>query len=71
MTPYLAKLRLRGYETLHPQPPSKPSKPILPVVAHEDTTAERGFEGFEGDRSRCFSVEQTPFRRLCRAFEQT
>ena len=69
MNPYLAKLRARDQEKRHPQEPSKPSKPILPVVAHGDTTAERGFEGFEGDRSRCFSVEQTPFRRLCRIFE--
>jgi hypothetical protein len=69
MNPYLAKLRARSHEKHHPQEPSKPSKPILPVVAHGDTTAERGFEGFEGDRSRCFSVKQTLLGRLCRTFE--
>lgn len=69
MNPYLVKLRARDHETLHPQAPSKPSKPILPVVAHGNTTAERGFEGFEGDQSRCFSVEQTHLGRLCRTFE--
>jgi len=70
MNPYLVKLRARNHEKRYPQEPSKPSKPILPVVAHGDTTAEGGFEGFEGDRSRCFSVEQTPLGRLCRTFEQ-
>ena len=69
MNPYLAKLRARDQAKGHPQEPSKPSKPILPVVAHADTTAERGFEGFEGDRSRCFSVKQTLLGPLCRIFE--
>jgi hypothetical protein len=69
MNPYFAKLRARNHETLHPQAPSKPSKPILSVVAHADTTAERGIEGFEGDRSRCFSVEQTLFGRFSRTLE--
>jgi hypothetical protein len=58
MNPYLAKLRARDHETGHPQAPSKPSK--------------LGFEGFEGDRSRCISetawipnaVEDTPFVRV-------
>ena len=66
MNPYLARLRVTSQQKRHPQEPSKPSKPILPVVAHGDTTAERGFEGFEGDRSRCF---QTLLGRLCRTFE--
>jgi hypothetical protein len=65
MNPYLVKLKARSHEKRHSQEPSKPSKPILPVVAYGDTTAERGFEGFEGDRSRCFSVEQIPLGRLC------
>jgi hypothetical protein len=70
MNPYLAKLRARDQATSHPQEPSKPSKPIMPVVTRGDTTSERGFEGFEGNRSRCFSAEQTPLGRLCRTFEQ-
>jgi hypothetical protein len=70
MNPYLAKLRARNHETLHPQAHSKPSKPTSPVVPHGNTTAERRFEGFEGDRSRCLSVEQIPLGRLCRTFEQ-
>jgi len=70
MNRYLAKLRARSHEKRHSQEPSKPSKPILRVVAHGDTTAEKGFEGFEGDRSRCFSVEQTPLGRLCRTFKR-
>jgi hypothetical protein len=71
MNPYLAKLRARDQATSHPQEPSKPSKPIMPVVTRGDTTAGRGFEGFEGDRSRCFlRAEQTLLGRLCRTFEQ-
>jgi hypothetical protein len=70
MNPYLVRLRATDYETLHPQAPSKPSKPILPVVAYCNTTTDMGFEGFEGDRSRRFSAEQTPLGRLCRTFEQ-
>ena len=70
MNPYLVKLRARDHEKRHPQEPSKPSKPILPVVAKRDTTAETGFEGFEGDRSRYFSVEQTPLGRLWRISEK-
>ncbi len=73
MNPYLAKLRARDQEKRHPQEPSKPSKPIVPVVTGGDTTAERGFEGFEGDQDRCFSgneeLEQTPLLRLRRIFE--
>ena len=55
MNPYLAKLRAWDQETSHPQEPSKPSKPAVPVVTHGDTTAEKGFEGFEGHQNRCFS----------------
>ena len=77
MNPYLAKLRARDQETRHPEEPSKPSKLIVPVVAHGITTAERGFEGFEGDRGRRSSdnerasgaVEQTLPDRFCRTFE--
>lgn len=73
MNPYLAKLRARDQETRHPQELSKPSKPIVQVVTHGDTTAGRGFEGFEGDRDRRFSgnerLEQTPLHRLCRTLE--
>ena len=73
MNPYLAKLRARDQEKRHPQEPSKPSKPAIPVVTGGDTTAERGFDGFEGDQDRCFSgnegLEQTPLHRLCRTFE--
>jgi len=69
MNPYLAKLRARSLEKRHPQEPSKPSKPVLPVVPHGNTTAEGRFEGFEGDRSRCFSVKQTLLGRLCRTLE--
>jgi hypothetical protein len=57
MNPYLAKLKAID-ETHHPPGPSKPSKPILLVVAHGNTTAERGFEGFEGDGSRRFSENE-------------
>src|SRR5262249_44314517 len=68
MNPYLAKLRARD-ETHHPHEPSKPSKPIVTDVTHADTTAERSFEGFEGERSRRFfhnevivdATEQWPF----------
>jgi len=73
MNPYLAKLRARHQEKRHPQEPSKPSKPAIPVVTGGDTTAERGFESFEGDQDRCFSgnegLEQTPLLRLRRTFE--
>ena len=73
MNPYLAKLRARHQEKRHPEEPSKPSKPAIPVVTGGDTTAERGFESFEGDQDRCFSgnegLEQTPLHRLCRTFE--
>ena len=73
MNPYLAKLRARDRETSHPQEPSKPSKPIMPVVPLGDTTAEKGFGGFEGDGDRCFSRnergEQTPAGGFCRTFE--
>ena len=69
MNPYLAKLRMTSQEKRHPQEPSKPSKPIAPVVAHGDTTVENGFEGFEGDRSRCLSIEQIPLGRFCLAIE--
>jgi hypothetical protein len=69
MNPYLAKLRVTSQENRHPQDPSKPSKPIARVVANGDTTAETGFEGFEGDRSRCLSIEQTPSGRFCLTIE--
>jgi hypothetical protein len=69
MNAYLAKLRVTSQEKRHPQEPSKPSKPIAPVVAHGDTTAEKGFEGFEGDRSRCLSIEQIQLGRFCRTIE--
>ena len=70
MNPYLARLQaMRNPEKHQPEDLSKPSKPMLPVAAHGDTTAERGFEGFEGDRSRCFSVKQTLLGRLCRTSE--
>jgi hypothetical protein len=55
MNPCLVMLRARDQATRHPQEPSKPSKPIMPVVTDGDTTAEKGFEGFEGDRDRDFS----------------
>jgi hypothetical protein len=75
MNPYLAKLRARDQEKRHPQEPSKPSKPIVPVVTGGDTTAERGFEGFEGDQDRCFSgnkarIEKTSLDRLHRTLER-
>ena len=75
MNPYLAKLRARSHEKRHPQEPSKPSKRVVPVVTGRDTTAEGGFEGFEGDQDRCFSgnegLKQTPLYllRLRRTFE--
>ena len=69
MNPYLARLRVTSQEKRHPQEPSKPSKPIAPVVARGDTTVENGFEGFEGDRSRCLSIEQIPLGRFCLAIE--
>jgi len=63
MNRYLAKLRAGSLEKRNSQEPSKHSKPVLPVVPHGNTTAEGGFEGFESDRSRRFSVKQT---LLCR-----
>jgi hypothetical protein len=69
MNPYLARLRVTSQEKRHPQEPSKPSKPIAPVVAHGNTTAENGFEGFEGDRSRCLSTEQAPLGCFCLTIE--
>jgi hypothetical protein len=77
MNPYLAKLRARDQESRHPEEPSKPSKPMVPVVTHGVTTAERGFDGFEGDRGGDFSgnegatgaVDQTPLDCLCHTFE--
>jgi hypothetical protein len=75
MNPYLAKLRARDEEKRHPQEPSKPSEPIVPVVTGRNTTAERGFEGFEGDQDRCFSgnkarIEKTSLDRLHRPLER-
>jgi hypothetical protein len=74
MNPCLVMLRARDQATRHPQEPSKPSKPIMPVVTDGDTTAEKGFEGFEGDRDRDFSgnepatkaAEQITLHRLWR-----
>jgi hypothetical protein len=76
MNPYLAKLREKEEDKPYPEEPSKPSKRVVPVVTHENTTAERGFDGFESDGDRHFSANerarqasgQTPLQRLCRTF---